>query len=68
MATPMVAGIAALVKSQNPTYDSVDLKAAILDSGDAVSALETKVSSGSRANANNAVRYIQPPSGVTASR
>jgi subtilisin family serine protease len=65
MASPLVAGIGALVKSQNPAYTGADIKNAIVNGGDTVPAFSTLVSSGKRANANNAVRYIAPPAGVT---
>jgi subtilisin family serine protease len=64
MASPLVAGIGALVKSQNPSYTGADIKTAIVSGGDTVSAYSTLVSSGKRANANNAVRFIAPPAGV----
>ena len=55
MASPMVAGIGALVKSRFPTYTAADLKQVIANTGDPISGLATLVSSGSRANAYKAV-------------
>jgi len=68
MAAPLVAGIAALVKSRNPAYTGADLREALVNSVDPVGGLDGLVSAGGRANASSAVRYIQPPGGVIASR
>lgn len=64
MASPMVAGIAALVKSKNPNFNGMDIKRAITGTGDVVSGLSTLVQTGKRANANNAVRQMLAPSNV----
>lgn len=55
MATPFVAGVAALVLAQNPTISVDDLRALLLKSVDPVPALKGKVSSGGRINAAKAV-------------
>jgi subtilisin family serine protease len=51
MATPHVAGVAALYKAENPAATPADIKAAILGGVDTVSALAQKVLTGGRLNA-----------------
>jgi subtilisin family serine protease len=55
MATPFVAGVAALILSQNPKMSVDDLRATILKSIDSVDSLKGKVSTGGRINAAKAV-------------
>lgn len=55
MATPFVAGVAALVLSTNPTISIDELRARLLTSVDAVPSLKGKVSTGGRINAAKAV-------------
>jgi thermitase len=55
MATPFVAGVAALILSQNPNMSVDDLRAKLLKSVDPVPALKGKVSSSGRINAAKAV-------------
>jgi thermitase len=55
MATPFVAGVAALILSQNPKMSVDDLRARLLKSVDPVPSLKGKVSSGGRINAAKAV-------------
>ena len=55
MATPFVAGVAALMLSQNPKMSVDDLRARLLKSVDALASLNGKVSSGGRINAAKAV-------------
>jgi subtilisin family serine protease len=55
MATPFVAGVAALVLSQNPKLSVDDLRARLLKSVDPLPSLKGKVSSGGRINAAKAV-------------
>lgn len=55
MATPFVAGVAALVLAQNPKMSVDDLRARLLKSIDPVLLLKGKVSSGGRINAAKAV-------------
>jgi subtilisin family serine protease len=61
MATPHVTGVAALLKSQQPTLDDAQLKARILDGADKKSSLTGKVLTNGRLNAANAL----PSSTVT---
>jgi subtilisin family serine protease len=55
MATPHVAGVAALVKAAHPTYTVAQLVAAILGGVDPVAGLSGRVSTGGRLNACKAV-------------
>ena len=55
MATPHVSGVAALVKSKNPTADDAALKALILDRTEGKTSLQGKVASGGRVNAEQAL-------------
>ncbi|HJX18077.1 MAG TPA: S8 family serine peptidase [Acidiferrobacterales bacterium] len=55
MASPMVAGIAALVKSRYPAYTAAQLKQAVVNTGDSVAGLAAQVSSGRRVNARSAL-------------
>lgn len=54
MATPYVAGVAALMKSANPALTYADLKAGLLQSVDQLSSLAGKVVTGGRVNAYGA--------------
>jgi thermitase len=51
MATPHVAGVAALVKAQNPDLDAAGIKARILEAVDKKASLEGNTVSGGRLNA-----------------
>jgi subtilisin family serine protease len=51
MATPHVAGVAALYKAENPAATAAEIKSAILGGADAVGALAGKVVTGGRLNA-----------------
>ncbi len=55
MATPHVAGVAALVLSVNPSLTVAQLKAQILRNGDPVTSLDQKTTTGMRLNAFKAV-------------
>ncbi|HKG44863.1 MAG TPA: S8 family serine peptidase [Gaiellaceae bacterium] len=55
MATPHVAGVAALVKALHPSYTVVQLEAAILGGVDALAGLSGKVATGGRLNACRAL-------------
>ena len=60
MATPHVAGLAGLLKSNSPGLSNLDLKAAILDSVDQRSSLTGKIATGGLINAANALSSLQP--------
>ncbi len=61
MATPHVAGAAALVLSANPTLTTAELKTILMDTGDTKPALVGRTVSGKRLNAHNAVAAAGPP-------
>ena len=55
MASPVTAGVAALVKSRYPAYTALQLKQAVVNSGDGLATLSGITTSGRRANARRAV-------------
>ncbi len=61
MATPHVAGAAALVLSSNSTLSTAELKAALMTSGDAKPSLAGKTVSGKRLNVAAALAEAGPP-------
>jgi len=63
MATPHVAGAAALVLSVNPDLNVVELKELLMNSGDDNSALSGKTVSGKRLNAHQALLDADPTPG-----
>ena len=67
MASPHVAGLAALVWAYNPTYTYAHVVNAIKNGGEGVAALPGKTTSGKAANAMGSLAYINPPTGVSAS-
>ncbi len=63
MATPLVAGAAALVKAHFPKLSAVQIKDRLLDTVDVVPALEGKVKSQGRLNLYNALEEDTTPPG-----
>ncbi|KAA1153959.1 PKD domain-containing protein [Pseudoalteromonas sp. FUC4] len=63
MATPHVAGAAALVLSVNPDLTTQELKALLMSSGDVNAALQGKTVAGTRLNANQALLDADPTPG-----
>lgn len=63
MATPHVAGAAALVLSVNPDLSTGELKQLLMDSGDDNADLQGKTVSGKRLNANQALEQADPTPG-----
>ncbi len=63
MATPHVAGAAALVLSVNPELSAVELKELLMNSGDINPATEGKTVSGKRLNIHNALIDADPAPG-----
>jgi subtilisin family serine protease len=59
MATPFVAGVAALVLSVEPNLSVKELRGRLFDSADRLDALKGKVSTGGRVNAARAVGAVQ---------
>jgi subtilisin family serine protease/subtilisin-like proprotein convertase family protein len=62
MASPHVAGAAALLWSQNPTWTAQQVKDALMNTGDSIAALAGKTVSGKRLNINNALTATELPS------
>ena len=60
MATPHVAGAAALVLSINPDLSALELKELLMNSGDQNEALQGKTVSGNRLNVNQALEQADP--------
>lgn len=67
MATPHVAGAAALVLSINPTLSAIELKNLLMQSGDDNADLADKTVSGKRLNVNQAVIDADPEPGFRVS-
>jgi subtilisin family serine protease len=67
MASPYVAGVAGLVKAQNPNYTHFQIRNAILNTVDYNSSLTGKVLTEGRINAFKAVTYLAPPTNLTSS-
>jgi hypothetical protein len=61
MASPHVAGVAGLVKAQNPNYTHLQIRDAIFNTVDSLSSLSGRLSTEGRVNAFKAVTYIAPP-------
>jgi subtilisin family serine protease len=55
MATPVVAGVAALIVAKNPRISVDDLRSKVLSSVDQLDSLKGKVATGGRINAAKAV-------------
>jgi subtilisin family serine protease len=65
MATPQVAGVAALVWAQNPQYTALDVVSAIKNGGRATPSLAGKTSTGKAVDALGAITYINAPTGIS---
>jgi len=60
MATPHVAGIAALMKAANPSLSVAEIKSAIIETSEPKSSLSGKCVTGGRVNAYQAVAQVNP--------
>jgi serine protease len=67
MATPLVAGVSAMLFNLNPNYSYKDVIEAINTSGKALTALSGKTVTGKMVNAQGSIDYIAKPTGVSAS-
>ncbi|MEE8552111.1 MAG: S8 family serine peptidase, partial [Desulfobacterales bacterium] len=67
MATPYVAGVAAMVRAFNPDYNYTDVVNSIKTGGEDVVALNGITTTGKAANAMGSLAHINPPEGVAAS-
>jgi subtilisin family serine protease len=68
MATPHVAGLAAMLFAYNPSYTYADVVDAIKYGGVVAASLVTKTKTGRAVSAIGSLSYIRPPQGVTAVR
>ncbi|CAN5617337.1 S8 family serine peptidase [soil metagenome] len=66
MASPHIAGLAALIKAYNPLFTATDIKNAILATGTKMPSLALKLATGAVANAPAALKYVDAPATVTA--
>ncbi|MDD5057211.1 MAG: S8 family serine peptidase [Sideroxydans sp.] len=65
MATPEVAGVAALVWAHNPLYTYADVANAIKNGGRSISALNGKTTTGKAVDAMGTISYINRPTGIS---
>lgn len=68
MATPHVAGLAAMLFAFNPSYTYADVAASIKNGGVATASLTGKTTTGKAASAIGSLNYILPPTGGAAVR
>jgi len=66
MATPHVAGLAALIEGYNPNLTAAQVKNVILATGDSIASLSGKTVSGKRINAQKALQAVNPAKAITA--
>lgn len=64
MASPEVAGVAALVWAHNPLYTYADVVNAIKKGGRSVASLSGKTATGKAVDAMGSLSYINPPTGI----
>lgn len=66
MATPMVTGLAAMLRAYNPQFTYAATVSAIKNAGRSVPALAGKTTTGRAVDAMSSLAYINPPAGLTA--
>jgi len=66
MASPEVAGLAAMLRAYNPQYTYADTVNAIKNGGRSVAALAGKTTTGKAINVMSSLAYINPPVGLSA--
>ncbi|MFA6257393.1 MAG: S8 family serine peptidase [Candidatus Paceibacterota bacterium] len=66
MATPHVAGLAALLRGYNPSLTLMQVKNVILTTGDSLASLSGKTVSGKRINMQSALQSVNPAKAITA--
>lgn len=66
-AAPHVVGLVAMIWAYNPDYTYLDVAVSVKNGGDAVPALAGITTTGKAVDAMGSLRYINPPTGVTAS-
>jgi len=67
MATPMVAGLAAMLRAYNPQFTFTDTVNAIKNAGKSLPALAGKTTTGKAIDVISSLAYINPPTGLSAS-
>jgi subtilisin family serine protease len=65
MATPLVAGVAALLRTYQPAFTAADVVGAITGGGRHVASLDGKTTSRNAVQAHGALKYVNPPRGLT---
>jgi len=66
MASPEVAGLAAMLRAYNPQYTYADTVGAIKNGGRSVPALAGKTTTGKAVDVMSSLAYINPPTGLAA--
>jgi thermitase len=66
MATPMVTGLAAMLRAYNPQYNYTDVVNAIKNGGRPIAALSGKTTTGKAIDVMSSLAYINPPAGLRA--
>lgn len=66
MASPAVAGLAAMLRAYNPQYTYADTLKAIKNGGKSIAALAGRTTTGKAVDAMSSLAYIAPPGGLTA--
>jgi subtilisin family serine protease len=66
MASPEVAGLAAMLRAYNPQYTYADTVNAIKNGGRSIPALAGKTTTGKAVNVMSSLAYINPPTGLMA--
>jgi subtilisin family serine protease len=66
MATPEVAGLAAMLRAYNPDYTYANTVNAVKNGGRATASLAGKTTTGKAIDAMSSLAYINPPTGLTA--
>ena len=66
MASPEVAGLAAMLRAHNPQYTYADVVNSIKQGGRAVASLAGKTTTGKAIDVMSSLAYINPPTGLTA--
>jgi hypothetical protein len=66
MATPEVAGLAAMLRAYNPQFTYVDTVNAIKNGGRSIPALANITTTGRAIDVMSTLAYISPPTGLTA--
>jgi subtilisin family serine protease len=64
MATPQIAGLAALIRTQNPDYTYEDVRDAIQNGSDSLPALTSTIAGGRAANASSSIKHVAKPGGL----